>query len=210
MPKDIQIISVNIGAPKHLAAKAGLTGFFKTPQTGAVAVSREGLVDDAIIDRENHGGVDQAVYVYCQADYDWWRETEGLETHAGSFGENLTITGMDTADAHVGARLISKDVVLEITSHRTPCHKFAARMNDATFPKRFWRSGRTGFYCRVIEEGRVQAGAAMRFQPFAGEIVSIAELIAHDPYDTLNDATRQRFLATPLHYKMRDKLAQDT
>jgi MOSC domain-containing protein YiiM len=202
----IRILSVNIGVPKLTTAKLGLTGIFKTPQSGSVSVSRNGLAGDAIVDLQHHGGLDQAVYVYCQRDYDWWKINEGLATHPGLFGENLTIQDMETSDAHVGARLISGSLVLEITSHRTPCDTFAARMNDSTFPKRFWRSRRTGFYCRVIHEGAVQAGATMWFQPFDGEIVSIAELISHDPYNKLDDATRNRFLSTPLHSKMREEL----
>jgi MOSC domain-containing protein YiiM len=203
---NIQLLSVNIGVPKPTPAKAGMTGIFKSPHGGPVHVSKLGLAGDAVVDLEHHGGLDQAVYVYCQGDYDWWRDTEGLATHPGLFGENLTIQGIETRDAHVGARLVLGNLVLEITSHRTPCETFAARMGDVTFPKRFWRSRRTGFYCRVIHEGVVQAGAMMQVEPFDGEIVSIKELISHDPYDKLDDATRNRFLSAPLHFKMMAQL----
>ncbi len=203
---DIKVLSVNLGVPKVTTAKIGMTGIFKTPQIGPIDVLRNGLVGDAIVDLQNHGGPDQAVYVYCQGDYDWWYETEKLESFPGLFGENLTIQGMTTADAHVGGRLVLDNLVLEITSHRTPCETFAARMGDSKFPKRFWNSHRTGFYCRVIAEGAVQANATMQFQPFDGEIVSIEELIKHDPYDKLDQETRDCFLSTPLHSKMREQL----
>lgn len=203
---EIEIVSVNVGKLEPISAKAGITGIFKNPLRGSVAVSKLGLAGDAIGDTQNHGGPDQAVYVYCQGDYDWWHSQEGLATHPGLFGENLTVSGMTTADAHVGARLSSDHLVLEVTAHRTPCVTFAVRMRDSAFPKRFWQSGRTGFYCRVIKEGYIEAGKRMKFEPFDGEIVSMGDLIAHYPYDKLDPETRKRFLATPLHFKMRKHL----
>ncbi len=88
---DIKVLSVNIGVPQATTAKIGMTGIFKTPQIGAVNISKHGLFGDAVVDVQHHGGPDQAVYVYCQGDYDWWRENEALNVHPGLFGENLTI-----------------------------------------------------------------------------------------------------------------------
>ena len=202
----IKVLSVNSGTPQFIAAKGGFTGIFKNPRKGAAHVTKDGLAGDTIVDLKHHGGVDQAVYVYCQTDYDWWRYDQGIEIHAGLFGENLTISGMVTANAHVGARLVTDTLVLEITSHRTPCDTFAARMGDGTFPKRFWNSRRTGFYCRVVKEGLIAQGNIMELQPYDGEIVAITELIEREPYSNLDKSTRERFLSTPLHYKMREEL----
>jgi MOSC domain-containing protein YiiM len=200
----LKVLSVNIGDPNPIAAKSGLTGFFKIPQNKAVYITTLGLAGDTIIDTQNHGGVDQAVYVYCKGDYDWWHAQQGLAVSPGLFGENLTIKGMTTADAHVGARLIGENVTLEITSPRTPCDTFAARMNDKTFPKRFWKSMRTGFYCRVIKEGAIGPEEQLQLQPFDGVKISIDEWIASGPLEKLDDAARARFLSAPVHYKARE------
>jgi MOSC domain-containing protein YiiM len=202
----LKVLSVNVGKAQAIASKNGLTGHFKKPQSIAVNVTTLGLAGDAIINIQYHGGVDQAVYVYCQADYEWWTAEKGVAVSPGLFGENLTIRGMSTADAHIGARLVGENVTLEITSPRTPCHTFAACMNDSTFPKRFWTSRRTGFYCRVIQEGSIRPGEQMLLQPYDGVIVSIAEWIASEPLQKRDDATRSRFLSVPLHHKAREKL----
>jgi MOSC domain-containing protein YiiM len=202
----VTILSVNLGAPRSIATKSGTTGFYKTAQNKPVMVDVNGLVGDTIIDRENHGGVDQAVYVYCQEDYEWWHTQEGLVTKPGHFGENLTITGMSTAHAHIGGRLISDTATLEITSPRTPCDTFAARMNDGTFPKRFWAARRPGFYCRVIKPGEIEAGQHMQFVPFNGPHITMKEWVDHEPLEKMNAAARQRFLSVPIHYKARAQL----
>jgi MOSC domain-containing protein YiiM len=204
----LNILSINSGKAQPIAAKSGLSGIFKQPRQGEVTVSELGLSGDVIVDRENHGGVDQAVYVYCQRDYEWWRDNESISVRPGLFGENLTIEGMETADAHVGARLIGNNITLEITSHRTPCVTLGARMNDNTFPKRFLNTHRTGFYCRVIKEGSIKIGDQLTYKPLAGERVSISDLIKHAPYTNLDEQTLKRFLASPLHVKLRDLLAR--
>jgi MOSC domain-containing protein YiiM len=202
----ITVLSVNLGAPCSIATKSGMTGFYKSAQSQPVMITYDGLVGDTIVDRENHGGVDQAVYVYCQDDYEWWHAQEGLATKPGHFGENLTITGMSTADAHIGTRLISDTVTLEITSPRTPCDTFAARMNDKTFPKRFWAARLSGFYCRVITPGVIKSGQQMQFKPFNGLHITMKEWIDNEPFDKMDTTLRQRFLSVPLHFKARAQL----
>jgi MOSC domain-containing protein YiiM len=202
----ITVISVNFGTPRKIDTKSGVSGIYKVPQSESIMVDAEGLFGDTIIDRENHGGVDQAVYVYCQSDYDWWHAQEGLVSKPGDFGENLTISGMSTADAHIGARLISETLTLEITSPRTPCDTFAARMNDSTFPKRFWASQRSGFYCRVISPGVISAGQHLQFESFKGERITMKEWIDNEPLAKMDAASRQRFLSVPLHFKARAQL----
>jgi MOSC domain-containing protein YiiM len=203
-----KVVSVNVGTPQSIATKSGTTGFYKSAQIGPVKIDAQGLVGDSIIDRENHGDIDQAVYVYCQDDYDWWHAQEGLAVSSGLFGENLTISGMSSSDAHVGGRLVSNTVMLEITSPRTPCDTFAARMNDKTFPKRFWVARRPGFYCRVINAGLITAGQLMQFVPFNGPHVTMKEWVDNEPLQKMDAATRQRFLSVPIHYKARQELSQ--
>lgn len=108
---------------------------------------------------------------------------------------------MSSADVHVGGRLVSDTVTLEITSPRTPCDTFAARMNDSSFPKRFWAARRPGFYCRVIQAGLITARQHMRFQPFDGPHITMKEWVDNEPLGKMDAATRQRFLSVPIHYK---------
>jgi MOSC domain-containing protein YiiM len=202
------IEAVSTGKASPIATKSGLSGIDKRPRRGPVEVGPLGLGGDEIADTENHGGLDQAVYVYCRADYDWWAIELDRPMRPGGFGENLTIGGMASADAAVGDRLVCGELVLEVTSPRIPCATFAAHMNDNQFVSRFFRANRTGFYCRVIAEGQICAGDALDYLPFAGARVPIPELVEQYGYCHLDSDTLARFQATPLHHKLHAILAE--
>jgi MOSC domain-containing protein YiiM len=203
-----QLVSVNRGKPEPIPAKFALTGIYKRPLTGPVEINRDGLVDDAILDRRHHGGVDQAIYIYFADDYAWWSRELGAEIAPGTFGENLTIDGINGSTVAVGDRFAIGPVLLEVTSHRTPCMVFALRMGDPKFVRRFHRAGRPGAYCRVISAGAVEAGMQVAYQPFAGEPVTVSELMALDGARDIPVAILKRALAAPVHYKLRHDYEQ--
>ena len=194
--------SVNVGSPQPIPAKSALTGIFKRPVDDPVEIGVQGLEGDAIIDRKHHGGKDQAVYVYFADDYQYWAG-QGVSVEPGLFGENLTIAGVEGRNVAVGDRFAIGPVVLEVTSHRTPCSVFAARMGDPKWVKRFHQAGRPGAYCRVITPGPVKAGQPVTVTPFAGERVTMAELIALDGVRDIDPDFLRKALKAPVHYKMR-------
>lgn len=208
MPK---LLSINLGTARHIAGYTPLTGIVKEPGASA-EIERLGLVDDAICDRKHHGGADQAVYVYFTDDYQFWADALGQRIEPGRFGENLTISGIEGRAVAVGDRFSIGPVLLEVTSHRTPCMTFAARMGDKGFVRRFHRAGRPGAYCRVLAPGRVEAGMAVVVAPYDGERITVSELIALDGVRELDPGFLRRALTAPIHYKMRaeyeDKLAR--
>lgn len=196
----MQLISVNIGKSEPISSKTGQTGIFKKPQSGPVQIERLGPVGDTIIDTKNHGGRDQAVYLYGQPDYDWWSTELGQDLAPGTFGENLTVTGLESATINIGDRFIIGDCVLETTSPRIPCNTFAIRMGDPQFLKAFMMAKRPGVYCRVITTGKINQGDSVVFEPFDGTQVLINELLN---YKNLTREMMAQILQTPVHYKQR-------
>ena len=88
-----------------------------------------------ICDKKSHGGPDQAIYVYGGADYEWWSQELGKEISPGTFGENLTISELQSAHFNVGDYLHINDVILQVTAPRIPCGTFATRMDDPQWVK---------------------------------------------------------------------------
>ncbi|MEO8530048.1 MAG: MOSC domain-containing protein [Deltaproteobacteria bacterium] len=206
----MQLISVNIGKPVPFEhTRPGVTGIFKIPVSGPVQVNTLGLEGDAIIDTANHGGRDQAVYVYFREDYDWWEAELGRPLVPGTFGENLTISGMSSRGSLVGDRFTIGGVVLEVTSPRIPCRTFAARMEDKFFVKKFLAADRPGVYCRVLAEGQIESGTAVQFDRFAGAAVPVIEMCHSWNRSDLDDATIARYLAAPIHEKERQRWQKD-
>jgi len=193
----MHILCVNIGAAQPTTAKAGLTGIFKQPQPGPVEIGPLGLKGDTIVDTRNHGGPDQAVYLYAQPDYDWWAKDLGRDMSPGLFGENLTIAGLESAKVLIGDRFEIGEVLLEATSPRIPCATFAARMGNPGWVKRFHKALRPGVYVRVLKTGSVRAGDPIRHLPFAGEPIPIIEMM--NDYKNPAPERMRRFLKAPLH-----------
>jgi len=195
--------SINVGQPRTIPTKSVKTGIYKQPVPSAT-LTAQGIEGDAVMDRKHHGGVDQAVYLYFADDYAWWSKELGETVAPGTFGDNLTIAGVEGRAVAVGDRFTIGPVVLEVTSHRTPCITFALRMGDTKFVRRFHRAGRPGAYCRVITPGVIETGKPVIFQPFAGERITVAELMKTlDGARDIDPAFLRRALTAPVHYKMR-------
>ena len=201
----MHILSINIGSARTIgnANVSGQTGIYKLPVAGPVQVTTDGLADDAIVDTRNHGGPDQAVYVYGGADYTWWAAELGRELTPGTFGENLTISDLESAALAIGDRLHGRGVLLEVTAPRIPCWKLAQRMGDPGFVKRFRAAERPGADCRVVREGIIRVGEPVTLEPYAGEPVTVVEVF-RDYYEPARDpAAIRRFLAAPLAVRAR-------
>ncbi|MFD3722644.1 MOSC domain-containing protein [Streptomyces sp. NPDC058674] len=167
----MHLISVNLGratAVDYSDAPDGLTGMGKRPVPGPVRVSApgpraagagSGLEGDAVCDRRHHGGDHQAVYAYAREELDWWERELGRELPAGTFGENLTTSGVDVSGALLGERWrVGPELVLEVSSTRIPCRTFQGVMGVPGWVKRFTRERRPGAYLRVVREGRISPG----------------------------------------------------
>jgi MOSC domain-containing protein YiiM len=172
-----QVISVNTGR----AVKAGWAGrvqrtaIEKHPADGAVHVGRLGLDGDEQADLENHGGPEQAIYVYAREDLDWWAGQLSRAVRDGLFGENITTAGLDVTNALIGERWRLGTAEVQVTSCRIPCGTFRSWTGEKGWVKRFAQAGRPGAYLRVLAEGIVRPGSTVTVlsRPAAG--VTVAE-----------------------------------
>ena len=155
-----QVVSVNVGAVRSVEwhGRTVETGIWKAPVAGRVAVRGVNLDGDDQADRRVHGGPDKALYAYAVEDYDWWATELGRPLEPGTFGENLTVRGINLGDLVIGTRLAVGTTELEVAQPRQPCFKLGMRMGDAEFVDRFDDAARFGAYLRIRREGDVGAG----------------------------------------------------
>ncbi|MFI7317904.1 MOSC domain-containing protein [Streptomyces venezuelae] len=212
----MELLSVNVGRRKDVAYTAsptGSTGIDKRPVPGPVRVAApgpkgvggSGVAGDEIGDLRHHGGDDQAVYAYAREDLDAWQRTLGRSLPEGSFGENLTTSGVDVNGALIGERWrIGADLVLEVTSGRIPCRTFQGHLDEKGWVKRFTDEGACGAYLRVVEPGEIRAGdpieivhrprhgvtVALEFRAVTREKELLPELLAAG--DALHPGTARR------------------
>jgi len=209
--KSMHLNSVNLGEERTLRNKDRIerTGIFKFPVEEPVKVTTLGLEEDVIISKKHHGGPDQAVYVYGGADYAWWSKELNKDIFPGTFGDNLTISNLKSAQFNVGDYIHINGVTLQVTAPRIPCATFAARMEDPQWVRKFRRAERPGLYCRVIQEGFAKAGDTVSIEKYPGETISILEMF-RDYYDrNKNEATLRRHLNAPIAIRARRDLEAD-
>ncbi len=155
-----RIVSVNVGTARQVEwqGRPLTSAIVKAPVEGAVPLRGVNLVGDDQADRKVHGGPDRAVYAYAAEDYAWWSGELATALAPGTFGENLTTTGLDPSGAPIGERWQVGGAVLEVAGPRIPCVKLGWRMNDPHFVKRFADALRLGAYFRIIEPGAIARG----------------------------------------------------
>jgi len=207
----MKLSSINLGRERTLRRKDRVeqTGIFKFPTDYPVKVTKLGLEGDVIISKKHHGGPDQAVYVYGGGDFKWWSEELGKEIPPGTFGDNLTISDLESTQFNIGDFVYIGEVTLQVTAPRIPCATFAARMEDPQWVKRFRYAERPGLYCRVIREGFVKAGDPVSIEKFTGETISVLEMY-RDYYDrNKSEETLRRHLNAPIAIRARRALESE-
>ncbi|MDF0653192.1 MAG: MOSC domain-containing protein [Nitrospira sp.] len=161
------VISLQIGLPQTVGRnespdpmdQAWTTGFFKEPTSGLIWLGRTNLEGDGQADLENHGGPDKAVNVYPIEHYPYWEQAVILpELPLGAFGENFTTQGLVESHLCIGDVFAVGEALVQVSQPRQPCWKLARRWRVNDLALRVQETGRTGWYFRVLKEGRVQAG----------------------------------------------------
>jgi MOSC domain-containing protein YiiM len=155
-----QVVSVNAGRSRTIwwRDRTVTTAIWKAPVPGRVPVRGVNLAGDEQADRRVHGGPRMSLYAYGLDDYRWWEATLGRPVGPGTFGDNLTIAGLDPSAALIGERWLIGSAVVQATAPRVPCFNLCIRMDDEAFPRRFAAALRPGTYLAIVQEGEVAAG----------------------------------------------------
>ena len=189
-------VCAGVARDAEWAGRMKRTAIDKRPVGGRVQAGERGLAGDEQADLENHGGVEQAVYVYAREDLDFWAGQIGRELRDGAFGENLTTAGLDVTNARIGERWRIGSVLGELTGPRIPCGVFRGWMDEPGWVKRFAAEARTGVYLRVLETGDIGAGDRVERVHRPHDAPTVAESVrAH-----YGDAEQlRRIIALPTH-----------
>ena len=201
------VISVNAGRSElmTIGARTVETGIRKAPvERGHVGAL--GLAGDVVADEENHGGLDQALYLYSSEDYAFWADELGAMPGPGTFGENLTLSSFGPEPVRIGDRFRVGAALVEVTAPRIPCSVFATRMGEPDWVKRFADARRSGLYVRVLEPGEVAAGDPVERLDGGKGHPTVVELMdvwyAREPDPEL----LERLLASPLAERARSNV----
>jgi MOSC domain-containing protein YiiM len=217
----MKLMSVNTGLPREVTwhGRRVTTGIFKEPVPNRVALRKLNLDGDRQADLSVHGGFDKAAYCYPLTHYDYWKkELPDRDLPMGIFGENFTLDSFSEDSVHLGDRFSVGSAEVIVTQPRLPCYKLGIRFEADDMVKRFFASGRTGFYLSVAKEGEVGAGDEMSVissDPDGVPVSEIIRLYGEKRYNDADAASVQRAIgvaALPESWKeyLRRRLEDDS
>lgn len=157
-------LEVFAGAVAPLESDPRLSGIDKRPLAGPWIITATGLVGDAQADLKVHGGPEKAIHHYPREHYAAWQAEIGphpLLAQGGAFGENLSTFGCTEASIAIGDTLRFGSAVLQVSQGRQPCWKLNARFGRTDMAFAVQKTGRAGWYYRVLEPGQAEPGDAL-------------------------------------------------
>lgn len=204
------LLSVNVGMPAELrhGSKTVESGILKSPVDGPVRALRGGLPGDGQADRANHGGPDRVSCVYSYDHRAYWENLWEKPCGFGAFGENFSISGFRETDVHIGDIFRIGTALFQVTQPRMPCFKLGMRHGRPQLPDEVLKSGFTGWYFRVLEEGTVAAGDRITRIEKRTDSPTVAEAAHTAAYRKRDgDAIRRVLEADGLSADWRDMMA---
>lgn len=156
-----EITGLYVGTVAPLVPGKPPSAIAKRPVTGPLTLTRTGLAADEQADLTVHGGPEKALHHYAADHYPVWRDELGEEaTHLrpGGFGENVSTLGLTEDLLCIGDVLSMGTATVQVSQGRQPCWKLNAHTGLPRMAMLFQRTARTGWYYRVLEEGRVAVG----------------------------------------------------
>lgn len=185
---DTRIDQIFIGALQPLPPEGQLTGMYKSPVAGPVAVTPEGLAGDRQADRRYHGGAEKALHHYPAEHYARLaqRFPERADKLApGVLGENLSTRGWTETNTCIGDVFRAGSALLQLSQPRQPCWKINHRLDLEEASLFIVQARITGWYYRVLETGTIAPGDAFalveRPNPTLTVTAFIAATQAHRP-----------------------------
>ena len=194
-----KIKSLNVALPQIVKEEEGTltTGFLKHPANDAVYLSKVNFDGDGQADLEHHGGPDKAVCVYPYEHYSYWSKHYNHEFTVPSFGENITIEGLNEKNAGIGDIFKLGEAVVQVTQPRQPCYKIAKVHGFPDMPAKIVETGFSGFYLRVLEEGKVSPEDSLELIEKCNQDITISFVNQIKYHDQANLEAMQQIIETP-------------
>jgi MOSC domain-containing protein YiiM len=180
-----EIVYLSKGLPKTNLHKdeTYVSGIWKE-QCEELFVGFDQINGDRVANPEYHGGSERVVCVYPFEHYAHWENIFGKTLTPSAFGENLTPIGMKEDQVCIGDVFQIGEAILEVSQGRYPCSTINKRNTNNLLLKKIIETGYTGYFFRVLEEGKITADAQVKklaSHPEQITVSSIHHLYFHNP-----------------------------
>ncbi|MFC4322907.1 MOSC domain-containing protein [Litchfieldia salsa] len=148
---------------------------------------------DSVANHVNHGGKERVVCYYPYEHYTYWKEEFGQTLTTSAFGENITGLNMKEDEVCVGDIFQVGEAILQVSQGRFPCVTINKRNNNPLLLKRIIETGYTGYFFRVLKEGRIKLNSEIKqlsAHPMGITVSEIHHLYFHKQSVTLGEIDR--------------------
>lgn len=159
------------------------SSIFKQSVSQPIWLGKTNLVGDQQADLVHHGGPEKAIFAYPVEHYSYWRKTiSNITIYPGGMGENFSLTNQLETDVAIGDTYEIGEAVIQVSQPRQPCWKPARRFKQQEFALQIQRTGRTGWYFRVLQEGIVEKNQLLNLidRPFPEWTIAKCNEVMHD------------------------------
>ena len=156
-----RIDQIFTGRVKLMLPDGEPSGIFKSAVDGPRHLGTNGLEGDEQADLRYHGGPEKALHQFPAEHYallaqEWPQCASLLEP--GVLGENISTRGMTEHDVCIGDVFGMGEARIQLSQPRSPCWKIDRRLKVDGASRFVEAAGVTGWYYRVLDEGRLCAG----------------------------------------------------
>ncbi len=171
-----KIISLNVGKPKPHKWKnqQTISGISKAKVENAL-LTKEGFIGDGVANTDFHGGPERAVCLYPYEHYEMWGKEFKKVFSPPAFGENICVSNMLEKDVFIGDIFSLGDAAIQITQGRIPCSTISKHNGEDLLLSRIVETGYTGYFFRVLKEGKVASNSLMKLEERKQEKVTVLQ-----------------------------------
>ncbi|MBM7606398.1 MOSC domain-containing protein YiiM [Metabacillus crassostreae] len=172
-----QLVWLSKGKPTTLTFKGKefRSGISKN-QVDYLEVTNNGIIGDDVQNHEFHGGSERVICVYPYEHYAFWKNMYQTPLTQAAFGENLTLTGMKETDIHIGDIIEIGDTILQVSQGRFPCSTINKYTNINTLLNKIVEHGYTGYFFRVLQEGKIESNSKINIIEKHHKKISVASI----------------------------------
>lgn len=156
-----RIDQIFTGRVKLMLPDGEPSGIFKSAVDGPQHLGTNGLEGDEQADLRYHGGPEKALHQFPAEHYallaQEWPQCASL-LGPGVLGENISTRGMTEHDVCIGDVFGMGEARIQLSQPRSPCWKIDRRLKVDGASRFVEAAGVTGWYYRVLDEGRLCAG----------------------------------------------------
>jgi MOSC domain-containing protein YiiM len=170
-----RILGTYIGKPSKLPN--GLESSIAKNEVPALHIKLDQIIGDQVANLNYHGGEMRVIHHYSLKNYNDLKEKfpEIADKFIpGSFGENIVTEELSEDELNIGDIYRLGTAKIQLTVPRRPCATINHTYQDNRILKEVMKTGKSGWFYRVLEEGEVRTGDYLEFleRPFPNMPVS--------------------------------------